>query len=83
MKIFWSKSRNVKQFADLAETDCFTVPDKDGVFNRVYMKIETHVSEVDADFNVVALTNGELTWFDDDDVVHPLDVELRVNDFMS
>lgn len=79
MKVTWSKSCNVKQFAEVVVGDCFTVPDKDGVFgNLVYMKIEAHVSDVDADFNVVTLTNGELTWFDDEDVVYPLDVELKV-----
>jgi hypothetical protein len=83
MKITWSKSRNVKQFADVNETDCFTVPDEDGVFvNRVYMKIEAHVFDVEDDFNAVTLTNGEVTWFDDEDEVYPLDVELKVNDFM-
>ena len=83
MKITWLKSRPVKQFADLVETDCFTIPDEDGVFvNRVYMKIEAVAVFGEDDFNAVTLTNGELTWFDDEDEVYPLDVELKVNDFM-
>lgn len=84
MKVTWSKSHPVKQFADVDKTDCFTVPDEDGVFvNRVYMKIDAYVSEAGTDFfNAVTLTNGELTWFDPEGEVYPLDAELRVNDFM-
>lgn len=72
MKIINKRPSIEPKFKDVLEGECFIYED------NIYMKTEEIVEEFGDGINVTNLETGALGYFDDEEIVEPIETELKI-----
>lgn len=72
MKIINKRPSIEPKFRDVLEAECFIYED------TVYMRTEEITDEIGDVINVINLENGALGYFMDEEIVEPIEAELRI-----